>query len=180
VVDARNIWDERIADLRRYDLDQLEQEPINPMEVQSWPVPSLTFARVDGILRSWDIEREKQQQQQQQPQNQDPNQPPKRIYMSEDALTGLNAQKANLAYLVLGSKSGVNYYVGMSMPSTQAETNGTEASAIHYQTIKSILHSVFRAGGAHCQRAAGAQLRHTRAGRAHPAAPGEPGRILNC
>jgi hypothetical protein len=140
---GRNIWEERIADLRRYDLDTLETEPINPMEIISWPVPGLTFVRVDGILRSWDIEREKQQQSQSQQGQQDPNQLPKRMYLSEDALTGLNSQKANLAYLVLGSKTGVRYYMGMSLPGL-AEGNGDEdSSKVSYETLKSILHSVY-------------------------------------
>src|SRR5882762_3808329 len=75
---GRNIWEEKIADLRRYDLDALDSEPINPADITSWPVPNLTFVRVDGILRSWDIEREKQQQSQQQTPDQDPSKPPKR------------------------------------------------------------------------------------------------------
>ena len=62
----RNIWEEKIADLRRYDLDNLENDPVAPEDIISWPVPGMTFVRVDGILRSWDIEREKQQQGQQQ------------------------------------------------------------------------------------------------------------------
>ena len=141
--DGRNIWDERIADLRRYDLDLLDQEPMNPMELLSWPIPGLTFVRVDGILRSWDIEREKQSQQQQPQQNQDPNQLPRRIYLSEDALTGLHAQKANLAYLILGSKTGVKYYLGMSMPGVQTGSNTSRADATHYQTLRSLLYSVY-------------------------------------
>ncbi len=108
---GRNIWDERIADLRRYDLDTLETEPIGPQDVVSWGIPGLTFVRVDGILRSWDIEREKQQQSQGQQQNQDPNQLPKRMYLMEDALTGLYSNKAMVAFLCLGQKSGVNYYM---------------------------------------------------------------------
>jgi hypothetical protein len=140
---GRNIWEERISDLRRYDLDALETEPINPMEIISWPVPGLTFVRVDGILRSWDIEREKQQQSQSQQQNQDPNQLPKRMYLSEDALTGLNSQKANLSYVVLGSKTGVRYYMGMSLPGLSDGNGDEDASKVSYETLKSILHSVY-------------------------------------
>ncbi|HNB23809.1 MAG TPA: hypothetical protein PKZ32_15445, partial [Candidatus Melainabacteria bacterium] len=84
----RNIWEEKIADLRRYDLDGLELDPVSGADIVSWPVPGLTFVRVDGILRSWDIEGEKQQAKQQPQQNQDPNQGPKRMYLMEDALTG--------------------------------------------------------------------------------------------
>jgi hypothetical protein len=142
----RNIWDERIADLRRYDLDGLEIEPVNPSELTSWPLPALTFVRVDGVLRTWDIEREKQQQQQQPQQNQDPNQLPKRMYLMEDALTGLHSHKANIAYVVLGSKTGVNYYMGMS-PVQFKSSNGSggqnNQSLESYKILQSILHSVY-------------------------------------
>ncbi|MBI4534008.1 MAG: ATP-binding protein, partial [Candidatus Melainabacteria bacterium] len=98
---------------------------------------------IDGVLRSWDIEREKQQQNQQ-PQQNDPNQLPKRTYLMEDALTGLNGQKANLAFLVLGSRTGTNYFMGMSIPGISDAGNGDEASSkISYTTLKSILHSVY-------------------------------------
>lgn len=139
----RNIWEERIADLRRYDLDALDENPDLAGEIVSWPMPELTFVRIDGILRSWDIEREKQQQGQQQQPKQDPNQMPQRMYLMEDALTGLSGQKTNLAYLMIGSKTGVNYYMGMSAPAgsdTASDGNPTETS---YTTLKSILHSVY-------------------------------------
>lgn len=144
----RNIWEERIADLRRYDLDNLDADPINPAEITSWPVPNLTFVRVDGILRSWDIEREKQQQGQQQQPDQDPSKPPKRMYLMEDALTGLHGQKANLAYLIMGSKTGVQYYMGASLPGSVDNGNGAgstvaESAAVSFQSLKSILHSVY-------------------------------------
>src|SRR5271163_2656301 len=113
---GRNIWEEKIADLRRYDLEAFEQDGINPMEIISWPLPELTFVRVDGVLRSWDIEREKQQQNQQPNQQKDPNQLPQRMYLMEDALTGLHSQKANLAFYIHGQKNGVNYYMGVSLP----------------------------------------------------------------
>jgi hypothetical protein len=142
---SRNIWEEKIADLRRYDLDALESEPLNPADISSWPVPDLTFVRIDGILRSWDIEREKQQQSQAPQQQNDPNAVPKRMYLSEDALTGLHSQKTNLAYLVIGGKTGVNYYMGASMPSHEANGNGgrSDAKSISYESLKSILHSVY-------------------------------------
>ncbi|HEY9784324.1 MAG TPA: DUF87 domain-containing protein [Candidatus Obscuribacterales bacterium] len=139
----RNIWEEKIADLRRYDLDALEVDPIKASELVSWPVPGLTFVRVDGILRSWDIEREKQQQNQQPQQNQDPNQPPKRMYLMEDALTGLHSQKANLAFLIMGSKTGVNYFMGASIPPGPEDNGNTDMSTVSYNTLKSILHSVY-------------------------------------
>ena len=137
----RNIWEEKIADLRRYDLDALELDPVQASEIVSWPVPGLTFVRVDGILRSWDIEGEKQQSKQQPQQNQDPNQGPKRMYLMEDALTGMHSQKAYLAFLVLGDKTGVSYYMGASIAAGEA-ADGDSAS-ISFQTLKSILHSVY-------------------------------------
>jgi Helicase HerA, central domain len=143
----RNIWDERIADLRRYDLDSLEVEPLDPDLIESWPLPGLTFVRVDGILRTWDIEREKQQQQQQPQGNQDPNQLPKRMYLMEDALTGLHSHKANIAYLTLGSKTGVNYFMGMSPVQIRSGGSGSPhepASSLEsYEILKSILYSVY-------------------------------------
>lgn len=138
----RNIWEEKIADLRRYDLDALDVDPVNVKDVMSWPVPGLTFVRVDGILRSWDIEGEKQQSKQQPQQNQDPNQSPKRMYLSEDALTGLHSQKAYMAYLIIGDKTGVYYYVGASIPTAPDGSDG-ESSDISFNTLKSILHSVY-------------------------------------
>ena len=143
---SRNIWEEKIADLRRYDLDNLDAEPLNPADITSWPLPNLTFVRIDGILRSWDIEREKQQQSQQQQPEQDPSKPPKRMYLMEDALTGLHGQKTNLCYLVLGSKTGVNYFMGISLPGLAGNGNGDGAdseSSIAFTSLKSILHSVY-------------------------------------
>ena len=137
----RNIWEERIADLRRYDLDNLDQEPLNPADISSWPFPGLTFVRIDGILRSWDIEREKQQQGQQQQPEQDPSKPPKRMYLSEDALTGLYSQKANIGFLVLGSKTGVNYFMGISLPNmtngngTGQPTEGEDPIAFYFTKV---------------------------------------------
>jgi hypothetical protein len=139
----RNIWEERIGELRRYDLDNLDTEPINPADILSWPVPGLTFLRVDGILRSWDIEREKQQQQQQPQQDNDPNKPPKRMYLMEDAITGLHSLKSNLSFLVLGSKPGVQYYAGISMPSMEGTNGDSDSAQVSYATLKSILYSVY-------------------------------------
>src|SRR5579883_2210300 len=141
----RNIWEEKIADLRRYDLDELDVRPFDNSLLHSWPIPNLTFVRIDGVLRSWDIEREKNQQQQQQPQQeQDVTKPPKRMYLMEDALTGLHSQKANLAFMVLGNKSGVRYYMGISLPDTNLNGNGaapaTGADIVSYDSLRSILH----------------------------------------
>ncbi len=137
----RNIWEEKIADLRRYDLDDLDATPFPSDTLHSWPIPNLTYVRIDGVLRSWDIEREKQQQSQQQQPDQDPSKPPKRMYLMEDALTGLHSQKANLAFVVLGSKVGVNYYMGISLPG-EGDNNGT-ADQVSYSSLRSILHSVY-------------------------------------
>ncbi|MBS1999814.1 MAG: DUF87 domain-containing protein, partial [Cyanobacteria bacterium SZAS LIN-2] len=139
----RNIWDEKIADLRRYDLDNLENDPLTSEEIVSWPIPGLTFVRVDGILRSWDIERERQQQGQQQQQDPDPSKPPRRMYLSEDALVALHSQKAYLAFLVIGSKAGVHYYMGVSMAQSVDESGADDSVKIAYNTMKSVLHSVY-------------------------------------
>jgi hypothetical protein len=141
---GRNIWEDRIADLRRYDLENLEQEGMNAMDIISWSIPELTFVRVDGVLRSWDIEREKQQSGQNNQQQKDPNQLPQRMYLMEDALTGLHSQKANMAYFVHGQRNGVFYYMGISLPGMGDSGNGNnESSQVSYQTVKSILHSVY-------------------------------------
>jgi hypothetical protein len=141
---SRNIWEERIADLKRLDLDSLDVQPFDPSKIISWPIPNLTFVRIDGVLRSWDIEREKQQSSQQPDRNQDPNQSPKRMYLSEDFLTGLHSQRAHLAYLVLGSKTGVNYYLGASFPSGTDGADGTQdAQSISFNTVRSVLNSVY-------------------------------------
>src|SRR5262245_44657993 len=125
---GRNIWDEKIGDLRRYDLDALDQEGINPMDIISWPVPGLTFVRIDGIRRSWDIEGEKQKASQSAGQQQDPNQLPKRTYLMEDALTGLGSQRANVCFMLLGGKLGIQYYLGMSIPGV-SDTGSNEEEA---------------------------------------------------
>ena len=64
------------------------------------------------------------------------------MYLMEDALTGLHSQKTNLAYLVLGSKTGVRYYMGISMPANYEGGPG-EAEHISFSTLKSILYSVY-------------------------------------
>ncbi|MBX9667981.1 MAG: DUF87 domain-containing protein [Candidatus Obscuribacterales bacterium] len=140
----RNIWEEKIADLRRYDLDDLDLKPFDGAQLHSWAIPDLTFVRIDGVLRSWDIERERNQQQQQPQQDQDPTKPPKRMYLMEDALTGLHSQKANLSFVVLGNKQGVNYYMGVSLPGDSNNgDNANEANMVSYTSLRSILHSVY-------------------------------------
>lgn len=141
----RNIWEEKIADLRRYDLDNLDSDPPDPSDIISWPIPNLTFVRVDGILRSWDIEREKQQNSQAQQQDPDPSKPARRMYLMEDAITGLHSQKANLAFLVLGTKTGVRYYMGVSLDPNTLKEDGieTDHEKVSYSSLKSILHSVY-------------------------------------
>ncbi|HMP54718.1 MAG TPA: hypothetical protein PKD05_24425 [Candidatus Melainabacteria bacterium] len=143
----RNIWEEKIADLRRYDLDELDPRSFDPTALESWPLPDLTFVRIDGVLRSWDIEREKNQASQN-PQNQneqDPSKPPKRMYLMEDALTGLHSQKANLAFAVIGNKEGVKYYMGVSIPGDRdLDTSEDEnVNMVSFTSLRSILHSVY-------------------------------------
>lgn len=138
----RNIWEEKIADLKRYDLDNLDTEPLNPQDITSWAVPNLTFVRIDGVLRSWDIEKEKQHQNQQPQQNQDPNQLPKRMYLMEDALTGLHSQNSILAFFVRGQKHGVNYYMGISPPEGHEASEG-KADTFSFNALRSVLHSVY-------------------------------------
>lgn len=123
-------------------MDSIDVDPINPADITSWPVPNLSYVRVDGVLRSWDIEQEKQQKQQQPQQDQDPNKPPKRAYLMEDAITGLHSQKANLSFLILGSKSGVNYYMGCGLPGGEANGN-VDLNSLSFDSLKSILHSVY-------------------------------------
>ncbi len=143
----RNIWEEKIADLRRYDLDELDPRSFDPTALESWPLPDLTFVRIDGVLRSWDIEREKNQASQN-PQNQseqDPSKPPKRMYLMEDALTGLHSQKANLAFAVIGNKEGVKYYMGVSVPGDRDLDTSEEENVnmVSFTSLRSILHSVY-------------------------------------
>ncbi len=141
----RNIWDEKIADLRRYDLDETDFQRMDASELVSWPIPNMTFVRIDGVLRSWDIEREKNQQSQQPQQgnDQDPSKPPKRMYLSEDALCGLHSQRANLAFVVIGNKQGVKYYMGISLPDQDTNGSGESASNVSFTSLRSILHSVY-------------------------------------
>ena len=42
---------------------------------------------------------------------------PKRMYLMEDALTGLHSQKATGISGIGQQDTGVNYYMGMSIPS---------------------------------------------------------------
>jgi len=133
----------KIGDLRHYDLDGLEQDPIRPEDIQSWPIPALTFVRIDGLVRSWEIEQENHQRNQQPQQQQDPSELPKRMYLMEDALTGLNSQKAYIAYAVIGSKIGVKFFMGMSLQSPPEGMEIAELGEICYDIQKSILHSVY-------------------------------------
>ncbi|PWT97020.1 MAG: hypothetical protein C5B53_08595, partial [Candidatus Melainabacteria bacterium] len=166
---SRNIWEERIADLRRYDLDLLEAQPLDPKDITSWGIPTLTFARIDGVLRSWDIEREKQQQNQNQPQQgQDPNQVPKRMYLMEDALAGLHSQQARVAFLVLGNKTGVNYYFGASLDSGSEEGNGSDSSStMSFNAVRSVLNSVYNGVEIHNEPFTGDTMKSMIAARAN-------------
>ncbi len=145
----RNIWEEKIADLRRYDLDELDAAPFDSSLLESWPLPNLTFARIDGVLRSWDIEREKQQSQQSPQQDQDPTKPPKRMYLMEDALTGLHSQRANVSFIVLGSRVGVNYYMGVSLPADPENNGEYDPNVVSFTSVRSILHSVYNGVSIH-------------------------------
>ncbi len=63
------------------------------------------------------------------------------MYLMEDALTGMHSQKAYLAFLVLGDKTGVSYYMGASIAAGEAADG--DGASISFQTLKSILHSVY-------------------------------------
>ena len=67
------------------------------------------------------------------------------MYLMEDAICGLHSQKANLSFLILGGKHGVNYYMGISLPPGDIGNGAPEddETELAYSSLKSILHSVY-------------------------------------
>lgn len=117
-----------------------------PDDLISWPILELTFLKMSGFKQSWHINL----QQSQQEQLDFPRQLPQRTYLMEDAITALHSQKANLAFFVHGHKAGVNYYMGVSLPAMGEGGKGAgESAEISYQTVKSILHSVYNGVNIH-------------------------------
>ncbi len=106
-----NIWEEKIADLKRFYLigDKAEDE------ITSAPVRNLLFVKIESLLRSWDLELEKQRRNQQPLTPQDPKQGPKRLYPIEASIVGCVKINTNLAFLTLGSQKKIEYYFGSSM-----------------------------------------------------------------
>jgi hypothetical protein len=136
--DHNRVWEEKIADLRRYDLDALETERWKQLDFISWPLPHLTFFELSGVSSAG----EEAPDEQLLPVSPNPDQNPieRRVYSMEDALIGLNNQKANLCFCAIGSQTAVKYYLGMSLPGIiEAEENETNRS--DYDALKSILQS---------------------------------------
>jgi hypothetical protein len=126
-------------------LDMLDAQPFDPPNLISWIIPNLSFLRIDGVLRSGRVEREKQQSSQpNQQEDQVRNNPPKRMYLMEDALAGLHGLKAQVAFLVLGGKTAASYYMGASVPEgTESVAAANDNGTFSYDTVKSVLHSVY-------------------------------------
>ena len=131
-------FDKGIEEFRQCDLS----EYFNEADLRSWAVPEITFVRLDSILLSESIDKEPKQPDKQPQQNQDPNQIPKRMYLMEDALTGMNSQKAYISFALIGSKVGVNCFMGMSLQQPP-EGIGQNLDSVCYNIQKSILHSVY-------------------------------------
>jgi hypothetical protein len=105
--------------------------------ISSWPLPDLTFVRIDGV-------RVQQGNQQKVAERHDPSPVPKRMHLMEDALIGLHSQTAYVAFLVLGNKGAVNYYLGTSVPSPENYPNAdTTPSATSCESLKCVLQSVY-------------------------------------
>jgi len=120
--------------IREFRLNDIE-DPLNEADLQSWPIPGITFVKLDGILNSVELEEECVQSNEQRPQNQDPNQMPKRLYLMEDALTGLNSQKAYIAFATIGNTVGVSYFYGFGAP-TATRRDGSESEQCLLQHSK--------------------------------------------
>ena len=133
-------FEDAIRELRRLDLDEGDEAITEAF--QSRPIPGLTFVRVDGIFRSWEIEEEEKNRNQRNTKQSGPTVLPKRTYLMEDALTGLNSQKAYISYIVLGNTKYVNFYMGLSLQSTPQELEENEMAEICFDIQKAILNCV--------------------------------------
>ncbi len=126
-------FEKRIAELRRYYVNALKEFAVPPDKIQSWPVSGLTFVRIDGIMPSGNLEGRQRE----------PNALSKGMYLMEDALAGLNSQNVNVAFLIVGSKACVNFYMGISLQSASEELQDNDFAEDCYEIQKSILHSVY-------------------------------------
>ena len=140
-----NIWEEKIADLRRLYLINDKHES----DIISHPMTNLIFVKVESLLRTWDLELEKQRRNQNTNQPQDPKQGPKRLYPMESAIISSAKTNANIAYLILGSKTKIEFYYGSSMykfeqspPDDLTDTN--QIVNDNFNLIKHGLSTVFR------------------------------------
>ncbi|MBX9569637.1 MAG: hypothetical protein K2X77_12115 [Candidatus Obscuribacterales bacterium] len=127
--------------IREFRLNDIE-DPLNEAHLQSWPIPGITFVKLDGILNSVELDEECVQSNEQPPQNQDPNQMPKRLYLMEDALTGLSSQKAYIAFATIGNTVGVSYFMGLALQQPP-EGMDQNLSSVCYNIQRSILNSVY-------------------------------------
>ncbi len=131
-----NIWNDKIRDLYRSDLDS----GYDPSEnIISKSLPNLVFVQIEGLLRSWDKDQDKQQRNQQGQQNNDPTQGPKRQYAMEDVLASLYGLRANFGYLIIGDKTYIKFYLGTAINGLD-ETNYVEET---YNHLTYILQSVY-------------------------------------
>ncbi len=109
----KNIYVQKYTDLMGFGLEDKTKQ--NAGEFTYFPIPGLTFVRIDGIYRSWDLDNEKQILTQA-PSLTEPGQLPKNKYLMEETLTALHAQSAYLAFLIVGNNKGISYYMGASYP----------------------------------------------------------------
>ena len=129
-----NIWNEKIYDLYRYDLDSNDDANT---EIISTSLPNLVFVQIEGLLRSWDKEQEKQSRKND--QSNDPSAGPKRQYSMEDVLASLNGLGANFANLIIGDTAHIKFYLGTSLPGLSPD-NYEEETQKH---LTYILQSVY-------------------------------------
>jgi len=121
-------WGGKISDLRRYDLDASD-----PGDLSSWPMPGLVFTEIRSVgeIRS-ESDAEVLRRGSQLPPRRLP-----RMHNLAEVLTQLHAQRANLAYLIIGGKGRGKVLIGVTSPapSSELETSGHSTLVSTFQNI---------------------------------------------
>ncbi|MFN8659819.1 MAG: hypothetical protein U0105_26020 [Candidatus Obscuribacterales bacterium] len=66
-----------------------------------------------------------------------------RRYTMLDALSGLHAQKCNVAFLVCGQQTRCDLYLGMMPPGITADAESSDSEDLTAITLRSLLHNIF-------------------------------------
>ena len=124
-----------IGDLRRYDLESLED--LTQIVLESAPISGLTFVKVETstiVQASSGVATPEES----------PGEiiiEPTGLYEMQDALIGLHSQNAHIAYLWLSDRTGVNFYMGASFQPARGLSE-TDMAELSYDIQKSILQNI--------------------------------------